>query len=53
MPSHLTVADERPEGVSQADVLGNAEADRLAGLAAKDASVPLHVSTAFLINITL
>ena len=35
MPFHLKPEDERPEGVSQLDVVGNSKADKFAGEAAK------------------
>jgi hypothetical protein len=45
MPSHLSESDPLPEGVSLVDLKGNKEADRLAGLAAKELQVPSHIST--------
>ena len=44
MPSHLSRGDERPEGVSELDVIGNSHADFYAGEAARDYQVSDEVA---------
>ena len=45
MPSHLKDEDPLPPSITRVDVLGNRQADLLAGQAATRVQVPLHVST--------
>ena len=53
MPSHLKEGDERPTGVSWADVKGNDHADKLARLAADKHQVPKQVSDHYLYYVSL
>ena len=48
MPSHLSDDDERPEGISRMDVLGNRVADKYAGQAAKRLKLGLDVATSYI-----
>ena len=48
MPSHLKPEDPRPEGVTEADIVGNSFADVLAGEAAVRHQVPPNVSTPYI-----
>jgi len=45
MPSHLTDDDPLPEGITRRDLLGNRQADRLAGDAARSVELPPAVTT--------
>jgi hypothetical protein len=53
MPSHLKEGDERPAGVSWADVKGNDHADKLARSAADKHQVPKQMSTDYLYYVSL
>jgi len=44
-PSHLTDEDPLPEGVTRRDLLGNRQADRLAGDAARSVELPPAVTS--------
>ena len=48
MPSHRKDEDERPEGASLQDVLGNRLADLYAGNAAVRCALPVHISAPYL-----
>ena len=53
MPSHLKPEDPRPDGVTEADIVGNSFADILAGDAAVRHQVPLNVSTPYIYYFSL